>query len=59
MLLIDDVAAELDSESRERISKKIVSSGVQSFITTTEPEIFKDYTNVMFHVERGEVEKVV
>ncbi len=59
VFLIDDIAAELDSESRECVSKKIISSGVQSFITTTEPEIFKEYSNEMFHVERGEVEKVV
>lgn len=59
VLLIDDVAAELDRSSKEKVINKLISSEAQSFITTTEAEIFKEYAEAMFHVERGKVEKVI
>ncbi len=59
VLLIDDVAAELDSESREKVAAKLDATEIQSFITTTEPDIFEQHTETRFHVERGVVKKMI
>lgn len=53
VLLLDDVAAELDSDSRGIILKELEASGIQSFITTTEASLFPQFESSLFHVERG------
>ncbi len=53
IFLLDDVAAELDSESRAIILHELESAGVQSFITTTEANVFPESQTTLFHVERG------
>jgi DNA replication and repair protein RecF len=62
VLLIDDIAAELDQEHRERLLGVISELNVQTFITVIDPsslplEDLED--KKMFHVERANVQEVV
>jgi DNA replication and repair protein RecF len=59
VLLVDDLASELDSGARGRLIEYLAASGAQVFVTAIEPEAVKpaleragqDYK--MFHVEQG------
>ena len=56
LLLLDDPAAELDSESMARLMAAVAALGCQVVATSLEPEalIFPE-TPLMFHVEQGVV----
>ena len=54
VLLIDDLAAELDTQRRELLLDRMTENGGQVFVTSTDAGIFCDVPNSdMFHVEHG------
>ena len=56
LLLIDDLAAELDDENRKILISTIRSTDVQTFITSTSEGVFDNYSDDgVFHVEQGAV----
>ena len=59
LLLIDDVAAELDQHNRAKILQILSSMEVQMFITALEADVFSELgtskDNKLFHVEHGQV----
>ncbi|MGH8493121.1 MAG: DNA replication/repair protein RecF [Moraxellaceae bacterium] len=61
VLLVDDLASELDAEARGRLIDYLATSGAQVFITAIEPEAVRpalDRTGEgykMFHVEHGNI----
>ena len=61
LYLMDDYRAEIDAHARRHVLDLLSELNVQAFITTTETEaVDARSANVkMFHVERGEVVKVV
>lgn len=63
LLLIDDVAAELDSESKELLKDVFASTGCQTFLTATSLDVLDvagdDLPRAVFHVEHGCIEQVV
>jgi len=64
ILLIDDVAAELDPDNRMRLLKVLQGMNVQMFITSIEqrtlmPMLENTSNSRMFHVEHGKVSEVV
>ena len=62
IVLIDDLAAELDTEHRRLTLHMLAELGGQSLLTVTEPELLKtgDAPPVrMFHVEHGNVAEVL
>jgi DNA replication and repair protein RecF len=63
ILLLDDLPAELDDQARAVIHGQIQGQAMQVFITTTNPETLAhepgQTATAMFHVERGQVTKVV
>lgn len=62
VLLIDDLAAELDEDKRARLLLLLKETGAQLFITVTEAELvdLSAWQGVkMFHVEHGNIKEVV
>lgn len=62
IVLVDDLAAELDVTHRKRLLELLVESGAQLFITVTEAELIDAtawLSRKMFHVERGQVAEVI
>lgn len=62
LLLIDDVAAELDAQHRARLMRVLSGMDVQLFVTAIEPEALMadlEMEMKMFHVEHGCVQEVV
>ena len=64
MLLIDDVAAELDGSNKENLLDTLAEMNVQMFLSSIEQDtlaaiVDKRPESRMFHVEHGEVSKVV
>jgi len=64
ILLIDDVAAELDSDNRDKLLSVLQDMRVQMFLTaigdeTLKPMMDKSLTSRMFHVEHGHVTAVL
>lgn len=62
IVLVDDLAAELDETHRKRLLEILVLSGAQLFITVTEAELIDTgawASRKMFHVERGQVAEVI
>jgi len=64
ILLIDDVAAELDAENREKLLSVLQGMRVQMFLTsigkqTLMPMMENSSTSKMFHVEHGQLTEVV
>ena len=63
ILLLDDLAAELDQNHRQRLLKVITGMNVQLFITALDAEnLVSELPNTelkMFHVEHGNVKEVV
>ena len=59
--LLDDYTAEVDARNREKIVQLLLDKGLQSFITTAEEgvKLPRHQGSKMFHVERGEVVKVI
>jgi DNA replication and repair protein RecF len=56
VLLVDDVAAELDAQAREKVMQVLVQSAAQVFLTTTDPALFDPgRISATFHVERGRI----
>jgi DNA replication and repair protein RecF len=56
VMLVDDLAAELDGKNRERLVAELKASGAQIFITGVEKELFDEMgVEGVFHVEHGEV----
>lgn len=57
--LIDDLAAELDSQTRRRVIEQMALSGSQLFITGIEADFLKEgirgFDHKMFHVEHGRI----
>jgi len=60
-LLIDDLPAELDEDSRTALLGMILATGVQVFVTATHENLLGDLSLVqtLFHVEHGKLDKVV
>lgn len=61
VLLVDDLAAELDREARERLCSALMATGCQVFITAIEAEsvlpAFGGKPVKVFHVEHGVVQE--
>ncbi len=62
LILIDDLASELDEHHREKFIKTVFETGAQVFISTTDLDLLKLKSGSgckVFHVERGEVTEMV
>lgn len=61
LLLIDDLAAELDREHRARLLELLLETRAQLFVTATEPQLLQWDAGPakLFHVEHGKVAEVV
>ncbi|MEE8342704.1 MAG: DNA replication/repair protein RecF [Gammaproteobacteria bacterium] len=62
LLLVDDLAAELDHEYRMRAFNLLIRTEAQLFLTALDPEIWtapSDLGTRMFHVEHGNVSEMV
>jgi DNA replication and repair protein RecF len=62
VVLVDDLAAELDASHRQRLVELLVDSGAQLFITSTEANLFDTQawaSSKMFHVEHGQITEVI
>ncbi|HFC53954.1 MAG TPA: DNA replication/repair protein RecF [Gammaproteobacteria bacterium] len=62
VLLVDDLAAELDAERRRRLVGALDESGCQVFVTATDPGSLGEESGrieKMFHVEHGALREVV
>lgn len=61
VLLVDDLAAELDAAHRARLLDLLQATGAQLFVTTTDPALIPVTSGEarMFHVERGVVREVL
>ncbi len=57
ILLIDDLAAELDKEARKNVLNRLKCHNLQAFITTTERDSLESTTEThkWFHVEQGNI----
>ena len=61
VILVDDLAAELDRSRRSALIDLLMATQAQVFITVTEPsllDIASDQGHKMFHVEHGRVREV-
>jgi DNA replication and repair protein RecF len=61
-LLIDDLAAELDSEHRARLTRLLATLPAQVFVTATDPsQIEREFwtSHKLFHVEQGVITELV
>lgn len=62
VLLVDDLAAELDEDKRARLLQLLEETGAQLFVTVTEANLvdISAWDQVkMFHVEHGKIKEVV
>lgn len=62
VLLVDDLAAELDEDKRSRLLRLFKETAAQLFVTVTEADLVdvSAWENVkMFHVEHGKIKEVV
>jgi DNA replication and repair protein RecF len=62
IVLIDDLAAELDHNHRHAVIEVLHGMGSQAFITVIDPEPFEEMLapeDSLFHVEHGMIKKVV
>lgn len=60
LLLLDDVAAELDANHLSRFMELVQASEAQAFITAVDPSRFAGWKGAWtFHVEQGEIHRVV
>ena len=62
VLLVDDLAAELDIQHRQHLIDLLIDTGAQLFVTATEENSFMlpdEVESKMFHVEHGVLKEVV
>ena len=62
VMLVDDLAAELDADRRQRLLALLQSTEAQSFVTVTEASLVDVrawHSHRVFHVEHGKVSEVV
>lgn len=62
VLLLDDLAAELDHEHRGRVTAAALALGAQVFVTAVDPQtvpVAPAAEHRMFHVEQGRVTEVI
>jgi len=63
ILLVDDLAAELDTDLRDFVLRESIASGAQLFVTATEEEMLNlDDTGIpyrVFHVKHGQLKTVL
>ena len=62
VLLVDDLAAELDIQHRQSLIELLIDTHAQLFVTATEHNSFvlpPEIESKMFHVEHGELKEVV
>lgn len=62
ILLVDDLAAELDIKHRQNLITLLVDTQAQLFVTATERDSFalpEEIESKMFHVEHGQLKEVV
>ena len=62
VVLVDDLAAELDETHRKRLIELLLESGAQVFITSTDAGLLDTAawkTCKMFHVEHGQITEVI
>ncbi len=62
LVLVDDMASELDEENRSRFLAALREIGAQIFLTTVSVELISTEhweQKKMFHVERGKVQEMV
>jgi DNA replication and repair protein RecF len=65
VLLVDDLASELDADARQRLIRHLAESGSQVFVTSIEPEAVLPALQAtetgfrMFHVEHGTLREAV
>lgn len=62
IILVDDLAAELDEIHRNRLVELLIETGAQLFITATSPTSLNTQawpTHKMFHVEHGQITEVI
>jgi len=62
VMLVDDLAAELDTEHRQRLLDLLQHTGAQTFVTVTEASLVNVqswHSHRVFHVEHGTVREVV
>ena len=62
VILVDEVASELDDESRRRVFAELVSLDAQTFVTTVSRELVDNGAwspDAVFHVEQGIIRAVV
>ena len=62
LLLVDDLAAELDVEHRQNLIELLIDTEAQLFVTATEQNSFvlpSEIESKMFHVEHGILKEVV
>ncbi len=62
IILVDDLAAELDPERRARLMQVLQDTGAQIFITATEPGLIPCEnwpSSKMFHVKHGQFQEVI
>lgn len=57
VLLVDDLAAELDTQHRQRLLKLLEQVGGQAFVTSTDIALLDAKPGAVFHVEQGRVSK--
>lgn len=58
ILLIDDIAAELDPDKRRKLLEIVLNMGMQLFITSTDPSLITlpdEQSHQVFHVEHGTI----
>ena len=62
IILVDEVASELDRESRYRVFSALATLGAQTFVTSVSRELAESGAwppDAVFHVEQGEMRTVV
>jgi DNA replication and repair protein RecF len=62
VILVDDLASELDAAARARFFKALGEIACQSFITTVDADLIPPSVQSnadMFHVERGQIQRVL
>ena len=62
VILVDEVASELDHEGRRRVFSVLASLGAQTFVTTVSRELVENGAwppDAVFHVEQGSARAVV
>lgn len=61
VILLDDLAAELDVDSKEKVWRLLRDSNSQVFVTTTEDlrKACERNSDLVFHVEHGKIRKMI